>query len=129
MKALLAELCKLPGVTARRQNAGKVLDVREDGSKRMFVGAPAGAGDIVGMAWPGIYFEVETKSDVGTQTPEQKRWQAMVERRGGLYVLAPRTPGKKLREGARLCAETVSLMLEKHRMKTLERLLMGRITG
>lgn len=115
MNALLVALCRIPGVHARRQNSGNPLAVRADGSVRAFRGAPKGAADIVGIAHPGMYFEVETKSDIGKQTKEQKRWQAMVERHGGLYVLAPRPAGMTPREGARVVAARFHLAMELHR--------------
>lgn len=48
-----------------------------------------GQADISGLLLPtGRRLEIETKTQRGRQSEHQKRWQAMIERMGGLYVLA-----------------------------------------
>ena len=47
-----------------------------------------GAADLSGILLGGQRFEIEVKSASGRQTPDQKAYQAMIERMGGLYVLA-----------------------------------------
>lgn len=36
----------------------------------------------------GQRIEIEAKTKTGRQRPEQKKWQAMIERMGGIYILA-----------------------------------------
>ncbi len=48
-----------------------------------------GSADIMAILPPsGRSVHIEVKSATGTQKPAQKRWQAMVERAGGIYILA-----------------------------------------
>lgn len=48
-----------------------------------------GQADISGVVGPtGIRLEIECKAPKGRQSDEQKAWQAMIEKFGGLYVLA-----------------------------------------
>lgn len=75
-----------------RQNAGKFQVVSNPcpncaARSRWITGAPTGAGDLSGLRSNGQRVEIEVKS--GTkQSEDQKAWQAMIERFGGLYVLA-----------------------------------------
>lgn len=71
-----------------RQNAGRV---RNDRGAWVYLG-PTGISDIVGLLLGrAIYIEVKTAT--GRQRPEQKAFQAAVERAGGIYILA-RSPGE-----------------------------------
>jgi hypothetical protein len=47
-----------------------------------------GQADISGILDGGRRLEIECKTDVGRQSEEQRAFQAMIERFGGLYVLA-----------------------------------------
>lgn len=47
-----------------------------------------GSPDIIGIADGGRFVGIEVKTGTARQTPEQKLFEAMVFRRGGLYVLA-----------------------------------------
>lgn len=48
-----------------------------------------GQGDISGLVLPsGRRLEIETKTERGRQSDDQKSFQTMIERFGGLYVLA-----------------------------------------
>lgn len=48
-----------------------------------------GSADFLGILGPrGLFFAIECKSSSGRQTEQQKAFQAMVERFGGLYILA-----------------------------------------
>lgn len=47
-----------------------------------------GSGDILGLLPDGRFLAVECKTPTGTQSEPQKVFQAMVERNGGVYVLA-----------------------------------------
>lgn len=75
-----------------RNNSG----VAFRGEQKVRFGIP-GQGDLSGillLICPrtgrryGIRLEIEVKSESGRQTPEQRAFQAMIERFGGLYILA-----------------------------------------
>lgn len=48
----------------------------------------AGQADLTGILPNGLRLEIEVKSIGGRQSPEQCRYQAMIQRFGGVYVLA-----------------------------------------
>jgi len=76
-----------PGRTTRfhRQNAGMFKSW--DG-RRPIHGAPKGASDLTGIAAPwGVRVELELKV-AAPHTDEQKRWKRLIQRFGGIYVLA-----------------------------------------
>ena len=47
-----------------------------------------GSPDIIGVANGGIFLGIEVKTGQAKQSPEQKLFQAMVGKRGGIYILA-----------------------------------------
>lgn len=47
-----------------------------------------GSPDILGIADGGRFVGIEVKTGTGRQTPEQKLFQAMTFRRGGVYIIA-----------------------------------------
>lgn len=49
------------------------------------VGTPGGA-DLIGV-WRGRFVAVEIKTPTGRQSTEQKQFQQLVERKGGIYVV------------------------------------------
>lgn len=49
-----------------------------------------GQGDISGIRAGGQRIEIEVKSSIGRQSPQQRAFQAMIERFGGLYIVARR---------------------------------------
>jgi hypothetical protein len=51
-------------------------------------GVPPGAGDLSGILADGRRLEIEVKSAKGEQGEAQVRWQAMIEKFGGVYILA-----------------------------------------
>lgn len=65
--------------------------VAKDRNGRVIRAGVKGQADISGILMGGRRIEIEVKTATGQQRPEQKKWQAMIERFGGLYVLA-RTP-------------------------------------
>jgi len=74
-----------PAVRIWRNNTGAARAV---GGRVIRFGL-LGQGDLSGLVMPtGRRLEIECKSPDGRQRPEQKRFQAMIERFGGLYVLA-----------------------------------------
>jgi hypothetical protein len=86
MRAILERLQLHPESHWERQNAG-VTVVGTGPSRRAFRGAPAGAGDLVGIVGPtGLHVEVEVK--VGArQTPNQRERAEQLATLGALYVL------------------------------------------
>ena len=48
----------------------------------------AGQADLTGILPDGRRLEIEVKSDRGRQTEDQRNFQRMIERFGGVYVLA-----------------------------------------
>ena len=65
--------------------------VAKDKSGRVIRAGVKGQADISGILMGGRRIEIEVKSKTGQQRPEQKKWQAMIERFGGVYVLARST--------------------------------------
>lgn len=54
--------------------------------KRMVrYGTGDGSSDYVGLYKTGLFVGVEFKTAVGRQSPEQKTWEALVRRQGGVY--------------------------------------------
>lgn len=70
-------------VFAWRNNTG-ATDV---GGRFIRYGHP-GSGDILGILPGGTFLSVECKTASGRQSKAQKLFQKMVERNGGIYVLA-----------------------------------------
>jgi hypothetical protein len=54
----------------------------------MSCGIPAGWPDITGCLPGGRFLGVECKSAKGKQSPEQAKFQIVIEKRGGVYVVA-----------------------------------------
>lgn len=67
-----------------RQNTG----VARMGPDRVVRFGVPGQADLTGILPGGRRLEIEVKSPTGQQTPEQRNYQRMVERFGGVYVLA-----------------------------------------
>jgi len=72
-----------PRLRLWRANTG----VARIGRRVVRFGVP-GQADLTGILPGGVRLEVEVKSEDGRQSPEQKCYQAMIERLGGVYVLA-----------------------------------------
>lgn len=47
-----------------------------------------GSADISGIVMGGIRLEVEVKTGMAVQTPDQIKFQQMIEKFGGIYILA-----------------------------------------
>lgn len=47
-----------------------------------------GAADLTGILCDGTRLEIEVKSGAATQSEEQKNFQKMIEKYGGIYILA-----------------------------------------
>ncbi len=66
-----------------RANVG----VARIGRRVVRFGVP-GQADLTGILPGGKRLEIEVKTNVGQQTPEQRNYQRIIERFGGVYVLA-----------------------------------------
>jgi hypothetical protein len=88
VQQILLEIGKRRDVRIWRSNTGAAKG-RGARGKEYFVrfGVP-GAADLSGLLAGGRRLEVECKSGRGRVRPEQKAFAEMVERFGGLYVLA-----------------------------------------
>lgn len=68
---------------------GKAQYENKDGSTRWVKYGQEGSADTFAIASPnGRFIGIELKSAKGEQREKQIKWQKMVERRGGLYILA-----------------------------------------
>jgi hypothetical protein len=63
----------------------------ETGRRNYIAYGVKGGGDISGIMLGGRRLECEAKSGSSTQQPNQKRFESMILRRGGLYIVF-RTP-------------------------------------
>jgi hypothetical protein len=91
------------------QNAGKIF-LGERDNTRAFRGAPAGAGDIVGIM-SGIHVEVEVKV-TAEHKDHQKKWGKLLTEAGGIYLLVryqPRlSPAKNVERAVRMVDEAIT---------------------
>lgn len=84
-----------PRLRIWRQNAGvgwfkdgKPVRRTDPGAYPVKFGVP-GQGDISGLFLPdGRRLEIECKAEQGCQSADQVAWQTMIERFGGVYILA-----------------------------------------
>jgi hypothetical protein len=84
VNAILLEFGARHDLRLWRQNTGAA---RTQTGALVRFGIP-GQADISGILSDGRRIEIECKSTHGRLTKEQKAWRAMIERFGGLYVLA-----------------------------------------
>lgn len=83
-KIVLAHINQIPGVEVWRMNTGGAY-VR--GTWVSF--GREGQADLAGLMAPsGRRLEIELKAKTGRQRDAQRTYQAMIERHGGLYILA-----------------------------------------
>jgi hypothetical protein len=79
-----------PDIRLWRQNTGVGFfpDGRTGKMRKVRFGQP-GQADLIGLVRPsGRWLEIEVKSETGRQTDDQKTRQRIVERMGGIYILA-----------------------------------------
>lgn len=82
----LLALGRYPDVTIWRRTVGTFRTM--DGNRIVRVGIP-GEGDLGGVLGPnGRAFWIEMKAAKGEQRKSQERFQAMVLRRGGIYIVS-----------------------------------------
>jgi hypothetical protein len=83
--AILLTFGARPELRLWRSNTGAAQTVA---GRWVRYGVP-GQADISGIRLPhGQFVQIEVKSATGRQTEAQRKWQRMVEKFGGLYVLA-----------------------------------------
>lgn len=82
--AIRLELGRIPGLTLWRNNTGSV-EARQGYRIAFGCGGPGGA-DLIGM-YRGRFIAIEVKTATGRQSPEQRVYQQLVEKLGGVYVL------------------------------------------
>lgn len=83
----LGNVTKYP-LVVWRNNVGQMIDAN---GRRVVYGLGKGSADLVGI-WThangvGQYVEIEIKTPIGKQSPEQAQRQQLVEKRGGVYVV------------------------------------------
>jgi hypothetical protein len=81
--AILVAVSNVPGAMFWRNNTGTLPTAH---GTRISFGLP-GSSDIIGI-FCGRFVGIEVKTRTCRQSAQQKRFQAAVERAGGLYVLA-----------------------------------------
>jgi len=86
VNAVLLALGNRPDCRVWRQRAA-LLWTRPDPSGVPLRAVPDGCADISGLLSDGRRLELECKTSRGRQSAGQKRWQAMVERFGGVYAV------------------------------------------
>lgn len=81
----LGNLHRYPELVIWPNVCGVFLDEHSGTKRRVGIGNPGGS-DLVGM-WNGQAVFLEIKTPIGKQSPEQKRFQQLVESKGGVYAL------------------------------------------
>ena len=83
-RAVLARISIIPGCVFWRSNTGAA----QLGNRYVAFGL-RGAADLTGCIAPfGRRVEIELKTETGRQSEDQKKFQAMIEAVGGLYILS-----------------------------------------
>lgn len=80
----LGDVRKYPELVLWRNNVGQMIDA--DGRRVVFGVGGKGAADLLGM-WAGRFVAIELKTDKGKQTDEQRAFEQLVQRKGGVYVV------------------------------------------
>lgn len=79
----------LPFVKIWRTNTGRANMAKPGQPPRWVQFGAVGQPDITGiLSGSGRFLAIEIKSATGKQTPEQRRFEAMVKSMGGVYILA-----------------------------------------
>lgn len=82
--AIRLELGRDPDLVLWRNNIG-MAHMKNGSPVRFGVGSPGGA-DLLGI-FRGRFVAIEVKTPIGRQSPEQRLFQQLVERKGGVYVV------------------------------------------
>lgn len=80
----LGDVRRYPELWLARNNVGQMID--KDGRRVVFGVGGKGASDLIGI-WNGRFVALEIKTPIGRQSPEQKLFQQLVEKKGGVYAL------------------------------------------
>ncbi len=84
-KQILAEFGALPWLRVWRNNTGALTDQRG----QLITYGLKGSADILGLIAPdGRFLAIEVKNERGKQSPAQIAFGEMVEKMGGIYILA-----------------------------------------
>lgn len=84
-KQILAEFGALPWLRVWRNNTGALKDQRG----QLITYGLKGSADILGLIAPeGRFLAIEVKSEKGRQSESQAAFGKMVEKMGGIYILA-----------------------------------------
>jgi len=87
VQKIILNICRLIGLTVWRQNTGAVPAVYK-GKQRFIKYGLKGQADITGLLPDGRRLEIEVKRPGGKQSAVQKHFQTMIERHGGIYIVA-----------------------------------------
>jgi hypothetical protein len=82
--AVRLELGREPDLVLWRNNIGMAW-MRNGTPVKFGVGGPGGA-DLIGV-YRGLFVAIELKTPIGRQSKEQRQYQQLVERKGGVYVV------------------------------------------
>ena len=97
-------VAEIPRVRLFRQNCGGLFDRN---GRHVKYGPAPGCADITGIAWPGIRIEIEMKKEGRHHNDKkviarQQKWGRMIEKHGGIYILADTPEDAKAQLIARL---------------------------
>lgn len=76
-----------PRVRLWRANAGQAWVPTKDGARPVQMNVP-GCADLIGIGPGGLFLAIETKGAGDRMRESQENFRAMVERLGGLYIVA-----------------------------------------
>ncbi len=80
----LGDVERHPELILWRNNVGQMIDA--NGRRVVFGVGGKGSADLIGM-WAGRFVALEIKSADGRQSPEQRAFESLVTRRGGVYAV------------------------------------------
>lgn len=86
--AILRAYATRPWLRIWRQNTGMAQYSAVDGSHRTVRFGLPGQADLSGILNDGRRLEIEVKTARGRQSEQQQNYQRMIERFGGVYILA-----------------------------------------
>jgi hypothetical protein len=85
---ILLALGSRPDIRLWRSNAGMAVPLGGSRPVRYGVNGQADISGIMRVGGVGVRLEVEVKAAAGRQSEDQRRFQAMIEAMGGIYILA-----------------------------------------
>lgn len=91
VRCVLDYVARLRGYAWRQNTGGGYFQNRKGGRDYYVQFAEKGACDIIAViphpGGGGVALFIETKTELGKQSPEQRDWQASIEAAGGRYVV------------------------------------------